>query len=101
MSEGNRPFFSLFCDLSTSAAVQISPHFTGLSIGDSVDELLILLSVATLGDSERLPVCLFGKSRRAHVRDPDLNRSQALLTQPLVSATYAGRSRAQRVLAVR
>jgi hypothetical protein len=47
--------------------------------------------VRTLGDREGLPVRLRHKGRRPHVGDPNLDRAQALLTQPLTVALTLSR----------
>ena len=46
-----------------------------------VDERLILASLGTRGDRERLAMRLSLERRRAHIRHPDLDRSETLLAQ--------------------
>ncbi len=52
-------------------------------VRDGVDERLIVTLMLALCDRERLPVRLGLEGRRADVRHPDLDRSQALPAQPV------------------
>jgi hypothetical protein len=52
-------------------------------IGDGVDKILVPLGVGAIGDGQGLAMRLCRKHRRAHVRDPNLDRPQALLAKPL------------------
>jgi hypothetical protein len=69
----------------------------GATVGDGVDEILVLGGVAAAGHGQGLPVRLGLESRRAHVGQPDLDRARTTPMQALAMRSHLARAGADRL----